>query len=216
MKMFERIKQNVGSRVLSKRYHHLGRNTHTCNLEKAKKIGVLFNATHTVSFEIIKEFIKTLEQRKLRVDALGYVNSKKLIDHYLYRKGFDFFTKSNLNWYYRPVYDGVDKFINKEYDILFYLGLEESYPLEYIVALSKAKFKVGRYLKQESFLDMMIDMEKENEVMRSLQQEINPSKVPGQKKKEFESEINKKVEIEMQLSFLIQQLMHYLSILKTE
>lgn len=214
--MLEHMKHNMGQRVLMKRYNNLKRNTQTCNLEKAKKIGILFNATHTVSFEIIKEFIKTLEQRKLKVDALGYVNSKKLIDHYLYRKGFDFFTKNSLNWYYRPVYDGVDKFIKQEYDILFYLGLEESFPLEYIVALSKAKFKVGRYFKPESFLDLMIDMEKENEVMRNLQMEVNKSKTPGQKKKEFESEINKKVEIEMQLSFLIQQLMHYLSILKTK
>ncbi len=157
-----------------------------------------------------------LTQKKIEVSVLGYVHSKKLIDHYLYRKGFDFFTKNNLNWYNRPKSDTVEDFMKKPYDILINLSLERYYPIQYVLALSPSTFKVGKYFEEPNYMDLMIDIEKEKKAMRDVKEEISRDKNEvDEKKKEIEKEIEEKVDIELQLSFLINQIMHYLAIIKS-
>jgi hypothetical protein len=167
-----------------------------------------------VSFEIIKNFSKVLINKKIEVSALGYVHSKKLIDHYLYRKGFDFITRNNLNWYYKPVSDTVSEFIEKPFDILINLSLEDYFPIQYIVALSSSSFKVGKYFEEPNYMDFMIDIEKEKKTMQDLKKEIGKDQKVNEQKREIENEIEKKVDIELQLNFLINQIMHYLTIIK--
>jgi hypothetical protein len=212
----EKIKATVGTRVLEKKLRNRKRTVAVCTINEAQSIGILYNATEYVSFEIIKELAKKLSQQNTAISILGYVNSKKLIDHYLYRKGFDFFSRNDLNWYYRPVSGVAEAFIGKPFDILIDLSLEICYPIQYIVALSPARFKVGRYSPGDNYLDMMIDTDKENEQMKMLHEEIITQKKDDKdrRKDEMEKEIEKKTRTELQLSFLINQIMHYLAILK--
>jgi hypothetical protein len=191
------------------------RDTKVCNINEAKTVGIIYNATNSVSFEIIRDFTRILIQKKIEVSVLGYVDSKKLIDHYLYRKGFDFFTKNNLNWYNRPKSDTVDDFMNKPYDILINLSLEEYYPIQYVLALSPSAFKVGKYFEEPNYMDLMIDIEKEKKAMMDVKEEIAKGKKVEDQKKEIEEEVEEKVDIELQLSFLINQIMHYLTIIKS-
>ncbi len=213
MKLPERIKTAIGIRMLEKKLKNRHRSVAVCNIQLARKVGIVYNATEFVSFEIIKDFAKQLSQHS-EVTILGYVNSKKLIDHYLYRKGFDFFSRNDLNWYYKPVSEVTESFIRKDFDILIDLSLEKYYPLQYIVALSPAAFKVGKFSSDDKWLDLMIDMEKENEQMKKLHEEISVGKKNGKASSEIEKDIEKKTQTELQLSFLINQIMHYLSILK--
>ena len=215
MKFIENTRAYFGKRTIQSYLRKNKREVKACNINSAKTIGVLFNATHQISFEIVKEMVKGLTNRKCKIDVLGYVDSKNLIDHYLYRKGFDFFTHKQLNWYYKPVEETVNSFINKKFDILIDLSLDDPYPIQYIVALSKAKFKVGRYTEGNEFLDMMIDIEKEKEAMKKIKYEVNKdSPNVRYRNKEMEKIVNIKAQTEIQLNFLITQLLHYLSIIK--
>ncbi len=215
MKFAEKFKTNYGLRVLNKKLRNVQRMVKVCNIRDARQVGIIYNATEFVSFEIIKDFAKELSQQKINLSILGYVDSKKLIDHYLYRKGFDFFSRNDLNWFYKPTSEVVDKFIQQPFDILIDLSLEYYYPVKYIVALSAAGFKVGRYSADESFIDMMIDIEKEKQQMKQLHDEIEKDKKNKTMPAEIEQDIEKKTQTELQLSFLINQIMHYLTILKT-
>jgi hypothetical protein len=215
MKFAERFKTNYGLRVLNKKLRNIKRVVKVCNINNARNVGIIYNATEFVSFEIIKDFAKDLAQQKINLNILGYVDSKKLIDHYLYRKGFDFFSRNDLNWFNKPSSEVVNKFIQQPFDILINLSLENYYPIQYIVALSKAGFKVGRYSHDESFLDLMIDIEKEKQQMKQLHDEIEKDRKNKSKPAEIEQDIEKKTQTELQLSFLINQLMHYLTIIKT-
>ncbi len=215
MKFAERFKKNYGLRVLNKKLRNIKREVKVCNISNARHVGIIYNATEFVSFEIIKDFAKDLAQQKINLSILGYVDSKKLIDHYLYRKGFDFFSRNDLNWFYKPKSEIIDTFIEQPFDILINLSLEHYYPIQYIVALSKAGFKVGRYSPDESYLDMMIDIEKEKQQMKQLHDEIEKDKKSKAKPADIEQDIEKKTQTELQLSFLINQLMHYLTIIKT-
>ena len=53
----------------------------------------------------------------------------------------------------------VNKFVNADFDILINLNCEKNFPLKYVCALTKAKFKIGSYEKRNSFMyDFMIDV----------------------------------------------------------
>ena len=214
MNWMDQIKAYMRRRVLVNKLKHQSRNPVICNINTAQRIGIIYNATEFVSFEIIRNLVKDLTQESRKITVLGYVDSKKLIDHYLYRKGFDFFSRNDLNWFARPVSSVVDRFIAEPFDILINLSLEDYYPIRYISALSPASFKAGIYSPDEMYLDFMIDIEKEKQTMRNLQREILKETDHMQENTEIEADLEKKTETELQLSFLINQLLHYLSILK--
>jgi hypothetical protein len=209
------IRGKVGDYVLRKGLKKHKRKMQSCNLRKAASIGIIFNATHVFSFEVIKDFVKELSTTAKEIIVLGFVDSKQMIDHYLYRKGFEFFTHNQLNWYNKPEGDVIKEFINKEFDILFYLSLDDIYPLRYILALSKAKFKAGRYFENDEYMDFMIDIEKEKNAMKELQKELaKDQKKLKQHLTSYDKIADRKTDIELQLSFLINQLNHYLSQIK--
>jgi len=213
MKWTDDIKAGIGRRVLVSKLRGSNRKVQVCNLDNARRVGIIYNATEYISFEIIKDLVKQLSDNAVHVSVLGYVDSKKLIDHYLYRKGFDFFSKNDLNWYYRPVSELAVRFMDEPFDLLLNLSLEDHFPIHYITTLSMASFKAGRYFPVDESLDFMIDIEKENQTMRRLHQDIMIEAVTTVENREIEADVDKKTETELQLKFLINQLVHYLSIL---
>jgi hypothetical protein len=214
MKWADNIKAGIGKQMLAGKISNADRKINLCTLAEAKKIGIIYNATEYISFEIVRDLVKQLSGNSVSITVLGYVDSKKLIDHYLYRKGFDFFCKTDLNWYYKPVSSQTEQFINEPFDILLNLSLDYQFPIHYISSASKASFKTGRYSTADTSLDFMIDIEKEKETMKSLHRDIIREKKSMPENGEISSDIEKRTEIEFQLKFLIDQLLHYLSILK--
>jgi hypothetical protein len=215
MNIIERTKARWGEKLVRTQLNSVRRTAEVCNIHKADSIGILFNATHQVSFEIIKELVKNLTTKTNTIDVLGYVDTKQLIDHYLYRKGFDFFTRKQLNWFYKPINSNVDEFVKKPFDILLDLSLDQPFPIRYILAYSEAKFKAGKYTEGAEYLDFMIDISKENETMNALKKELeNDSIKHVSKNEDIEIMIDKRAQTEIQLNFLINQLLHYLSLLK--
>jgi hypothetical protein len=209
------LKRKVGRYVLDKQLRVKVRRMKSCNLREAKTIGLLFDATQPFSFEIIKDLVKDLSSTAKEVKVLGYVDSKQMIDHYLYRKGFEFFTRTHLNWFSKPQSDAVNDFIKKDFDILLNLSLEQSYPVNYIFALSNARFKAGRYFDDNMQADFMINIEKEKAAILELQKELTKDQ---KKIKDHSTSYDNIAEIktnaELQLNFLINQLVHYLSQIK--
>jgi hypothetical protein len=214
MKWMDQIREYTGRRVLNNHLQNDTRHPQVCTINDAENIGIIYNATEYVSFEIIRNLVKDLAHQSKKVTVLGYVDSKKLIDNYLYRKGFDFFSKNELNWYYKPVSSNIDEFIQEPFDLLINLSLEDYFPIRYITTLSAATFKTGKFTPGDACLDLMIDIEKETQTMRSLHKEIIKDTRYKTEDEEIEADVDKKTEIEIQLNFLINQIMHYLSLLK--
>jgi hypothetical protein len=214
MKWVDKIKARIGRQMLTDKSGSSDRKINLCTLSEAKSIGIIYNATEYISFEIVRDLVKQLSNNSISIKVLGYVESKKLIDQYLYRKGFDFFCKNDLNWYYKPVSTQTEDFINEPFDLLINLSLDYQFPIHYISSVSKALFKTGRYSAMDDSLDFMIDIEKEKETMRSLHRDIILEKKSLPENGNLASDIEKSTEIEFQLKFLINQLLHYLSILK--
>jgi hypothetical protein len=214
MKWMNNFKAFLGKRILTAHLKNQTRLPLVCNINDAKHIGIIYNATEYISFEIIKNLAKDLSHNSRKISVLGYVDSKKLIDNYLYRKGFDFFSKNELNWYFKPVSSVVDQFIKEPFDLLINLSLDEHFPIRYITTLSPATFKTGKFSDDDDCLDLMIDIEKERLTMKSLHKEVVHDNKTENEVSDIEADIEKKTETEIQLNFLINQLLHYLSVLK--
>lgn len=162
--MFKSLRQNIGRSIINRKLRNHKREKNIYGFDEAKLIGVLFSVQNIGDFNLIKEFLVYLRNFNCNVVALCYIDSKKIPDYYLLKKGFNFFTRNNLSLFYIPKSPLIDDFINQKFDILLNLCLEELVPIEYVVNLSKAKFKIGRFQKNKYPYDLMIDVSKKNTI----------------------------------------------------
>jgi hypothetical protein len=167
-----KFRLRVAESRLQKKILTVTRNKDTCNLTDAREIGLIFNATDPASIEEVKKIVSSLQAQNAHVFVIGYLNQKKISDINLLRSGFNFFSLANLTWFYRPVIPFIEDFLNRKFDILFDLDLENSYPLRYIATLSKAGMKVGRYFDGCEYLDFMIKLEPDNSIQYLIQQSV--------------------------------------------
>jgi hypothetical protein len=130
------------------------------NLEDARSIAIIYNASDEVTYNIVSDFVKYFRDRQKSVKTMGFVNYNRL-PHYCFPKlSYDYFTKRDLNWYYKPSNIRVTDFIKEEFDILIDLSMTDCFPLNYIAGLSKAKFKVGRFgNKYSNIYDFMLNVD---------------------------------------------------------
>ena len=130
------------------------------NFETAKSAGIIFQCTEDKDFETIKAFKTYLENRGIETLVAGYVDEKLVPDHFLLRQGFHFFCKNDLNWIYIPNVPVAMEFLKKDFDLLFDLSKRDLFPVQYLVSLCKAQYKVGRF-SDGGGNDLMIDVSKE-------------------------------------------------------
>ena len=161
MQFIEDIKQRVGKWVFQRELKVNRRVKAVCNLENAKSIGILYDATNESQINQIQPFVSYFFDLKKDVKALGYVNSKKLSYCHTPKLQYDFFYLKDLNWYKKPENYIIDNFIKKEYDILINLCDSSCIPIKYLVASSIARFKIGQYEDGYEIYDLMISLKKD-------------------------------------------------------
>lgn len=160
MSLFNGITDRFGRYMLGKDL----RNEHKVvvqNLGGATKIGIVYRVKDERSFKRIKNYVKKLkeEQGISKILALGYYDGGDQPAYLDSRLHYDYFNNKELNWYGRPHGNKIENFTGEDYDILIDLSLEDSLPIQFIMAKSKARFKVGRLSPlNEKINDMLIDM----------------------------------------------------------
>ncbi|MBU0765007.1 MAG: hypothetical protein KJ607_09255 [Bacteroidetes bacterium] len=160
MKTVDAIKLKLAEVSLKRKLKGKNRIRIVHNLYSAKNVGIIFNASQSSAYDITRSFYTSLTQRGIKTEVLGFVDMKEILDYYTARKGYSFFCRKNLNWLGKPKNPVVDEFIGKKFDILIDLSLENSFPTRYIVSLTDASLKVGRYINKDSPYDFMIDISK--------------------------------------------------------
>ena len=170
MQVLEDLKHKIGQWVFQRDLRTNKRLKEVSNLEKAKSIGILYNATNQEQIIKIVPFVKYFFELRKDVKALGYVNKKRLDNCHIPKLNYDFFYQKDLNWYYKPQNYIIDNFIKKEYDILINLSDSSCIPIKYLVASSVARFKIGRFEEGYEIYDLMIKLEKEKEKERLMEE----------------------------------------------
>ncbi len=164
------IRKKAGFFLFKRKTHVLSRDKKFVNLTDARSVGIIYHQSDSQSFDAVHNFTKKLTNQGKNVFVIGYIESKIIPDNYLLRKGYNFFCLKDLNWFFSPKSDFIDGFIEKDLDLLINLSIDSLFPIEYIYALSKAKFKVGRYTDGSEYADLLIDIKSRRDINYLIQQ----------------------------------------------
>ena len=114
------------------------------NYETAKSVGVLYCIDNKTNFDRIKQYVSDLSGKNLKVHALGFVKKPDDIGKTYFGQGnFNFFSEKHINKIGKIKEICISDFINADIDIIINFTTSNNLYLEYLFALSKAKFKVS-------------------------------------------------------------------------
>lgn len=152
-----RLRIRIGTHFLQKEMHEVVRDVRSISLSGARRIGVLFTGEDEHMLNAVSTFIKELRLSGKSVRCLGYVPRPKVAETLRASQDLEFFSQDDLNWYFRPESRTVCSFLEDPFDILIDLRLRRRMPLPFMVGLSQARFKVGRFNERDRDLhDLMI------------------------------------------------------------
>jgi len=127
--------------------------------KQAAKVGVVFSVEDKQKHQDVKEFIHLLEKDGKKVTVLEYLPAKK--ENYEFK--FDFFTIEDLSFFGNLASSAADKFINTEFDYLFYVDRESNPLLLNLLARCKAQCRIGRFNDNErDYFELMIEQKGTN------------------------------------------------------
>jgi hypothetical protein len=159
--MFYRIRTIIGNYFLKEELLKTVRERKMTNLKEAKKIGVLYTLDDVPEYETVSELVSYLQHDHKEVKALGFVKNKNLVSRFLPKLSYDFFSNKDVNWFFKPLHSRVKDFVDREFDILIDLSMNDSLPLKFISGLSMAHCRVGRFSEANRLCyDLMIDLNK--------------------------------------------------------
>lgn len=172
MKLLDRIKEWMGIRRLLRELP-AERKPIARNLGLARKVGIVYLVEDEAAHNHVRNYVKRIKDELgiNNIMALGF-SDEKVLPHYLHAKlNFDAICQKDLNWYRIPQGNTVKNFMAEEYEILIDLTLQDRLPIQYIMAGSRARFKVGRLSESNKrILDMMIDMAGSQSLPQLIQQ----------------------------------------------
>ncbi len=160
MSIIKNIKLKIANKLLTAEFKagQKQREGIKFNFNNIKTVGILFDATNVADFELVKQYVVYLREHSKKVKVLGYFNTKTIPTLTYSKLEYDFFSSKEVNWLHKPMTAVATNFINEEFDLLIDLNVKDHFPLKYIASLSKAKFKVGKFIENEiDIYDMMID-----------------------------------------------------------
>jgi hypothetical protein len=122
--------------------------------KQAQKVGIIFSVEDKAKHDQIKEFVKRLEHDGKQVTVISFLPKKKENYEFL----FDFFTDKDLTFWGNNTSHTAISFSETAFDYLFYIDNEPNPLIINLLAKSKAKCRVGKYVDDiEPFFELMIE-----------------------------------------------------------
>lgn len=163
MNLIRKIVRNWATWILKNRLKKQGRQRVVTNLGEARSVGLLFEATDQDVLEAVEKLADALRDKQIKVYCLGF-ESVKGKDEVLSKGHITYLNKSHINWMQLPKVKEASDFVERELDLLLDLSMGSCFPVQYLCAMSLAKFKAGcdkGYRKE--YCDLTIDIsQKEN------------------------------------------------------
>ena len=147
----KKYKEKYAYYKLKHRLASVQREVKVPRLETAKKIGVLWLPDQLDAFNYLHQYFSQSKVifRNLCIYSSGVPSVAASANAV---------TNRDLDWFGLPKSAIIDGFINTDFDLLLNLAMEQNLVLDYISALSLAKFKVGCSNKKDNFFDLNINI----------------------------------------------------------
>ena len=158
--MIRKIKDSIKHWFLGRALKNLKRTKKTFGYKQAVNIGILYDASTEDNFRQITALVKELQNDKKKVKTLGYIDHKQLPEYCFPQLSFEFCTYKSFAWNQKPLEKSVKDFISARYDVLIDFTPSVFFHVKFLIALSDASFKVGRFHeKYIELYDLMIQID---------------------------------------------------------
>jgi len=151
-----KLGRNIGTLILRKKRKKIERETTVHNFKTARSAWIIFDTSMENSFPVVHDFYKFLKSEKIDCNIIGIVEEKEVPSEMLIREKYEFITRNDLTWYYKPKGELSEKFWQSTPDILFDFTFNPRLEIQFLVKLSEARFKVGCYTEEDNDFDLMI------------------------------------------------------------
>jgi hypothetical protein len=145
VEIFSKIRKAIEKYLLQKQLSKRSRDRMVMGLLEAKNIGIVYDASTAADYRLVNQFVKTIEDRNLKVWGLGFIHDKKVPGYVNPHLRWDFFQSNDFSWDLSPRNSAITEFINIQFDILIDLAPAHVSQVKYVSAYSSAKYKVGIY-----------------------------------------------------------------------
>ncbi|MBO4244944.1 MAG: hypothetical protein J5882_07830 [Bacteroidales bacterium] len=163
MKFLINTRQKMGSNKLRRKAEKVRREKSYHNIDSAQSIGLLFDSTVQANYFAARRFITGLAETGKNVDALGMVLNEEMLHYYTPCPNIRLFSLEKITFFGYPANNEVEKFIATDYDILINICTEENLCIDYVMGMSRAKFKVSIKYKDHDYADFALEF-KDNRV----------------------------------------------------
>jgi hypothetical protein len=161
----KRLKEKYAYRKLRHRLESVRRTVQIPQLETAKKVGVLWQPSQSDGFRYLHDYFS--HSKVIFRNLCVYDNGAASL-----ATGSNSVNKKDLDWFGLPKSTTVDQFIETEFDLLLNLALKQNFVLDYITALSRAKFKVGWSKGKNNYFDLNINISRKQDALYLAKQQI--------------------------------------------
>ncbi len=130
------------------------------SLQKAKSVGILFFADNIQQNDLVLAFSQQLKALQKEVQLLGYLPKREFGFQY----PFPYISNKDISWYGKPGGGTTGYFERSPFDLIIDFSVGDCLPLEYISAVSAAKFRVGfnKDIQNSNYDLILISNEKSN------------------------------------------------------
>lgn len=156
MEWIERIRTYFYNKKLSNKLKQQRSDRALLNHDQASTIGILYDSTQPDNDITITKLAEELRNVGKKVVVFGYIDDKK-IDH---KGDIRLLNKQTVSFAYIPDENTINPFVNQKFDLLLACFTNSNLPLEYVIALSTAKCRVGMYQPNKEFLyELMVKLQ---------------------------------------------------------
>lgn len=159
-----KIKQILAQRKLRKLAENYRHNPVIPNVETTKLIGVIWHPTQKAAYQYLKEYFN-----KEQVIFRGFCVFEDDVNP---QANSNTLTTNDLTWIKLPRPEKIDDFVSINFDVLINMALRQNPVLDYIMLLSKAKFKVGSSPNETNYFDLNINIGENDDSMYLVEQQI--------------------------------------------
>lgn len=142
----------------------------TVGYEQAERVGILFSQSDRPKYEAVRRLAKQLKKDGKKVDVLCYLGKGGENFDFLY----NYITRKDVSLWGKMHSGAAITFAQQPFDYLFYLDIKSNIYLQNILAMSKAKCRIGVHLKEpevDKFLELMLSI-KDNQVYSEIVDQI--------------------------------------------
>ncbi|MCY1720868.1 hypothetical protein OU798_10965 [Prolixibacteraceae bacterium Z1-6] len=158
------FKQKYAYRKLAKMLASQNRNPVFPALKKHSKVGVIWQPSEKPAVHFLRDHFNK-QGAIFRDYCIFDADSNPPVEA-------NSLTVVDLNWWGIPKPDKIGEFVEIEFDLLLNIALEPNFAVNYVTALSKARFKIGSSPNDENYFDLNIKIAENQDAMFLAKQQI--------------------------------------------